>query len=135
MHTCDFRRVHVFAVWRKVYFSPVSRRKPRLIENRRFAKCLCHGREKLPVGREKLPFGRVKLPFRFGQRPPAMLNLQKCRFAKKGAISMENIVFNKAAGKGHPPGSHRNYECLCLFFEDACRHGYVSMDSQYVCLA
>ena len=73
-------------------------------KNCRFTKChlearLTNGREKLPFGREKLPFGRVNLPFRFGKRPPATLNLQNCRFAKKSAVSMENNVFNQKAEK------------------------------------
>ena len=67
------------------------------LKNGRFTKRPFNSREKLPFGWEKWPLGLVKLPLRFGKRPPAMLNLQKCCFAKKRAVSMKNIASNRTA--------------------------------------
>ena len=96
----------MFLPVKKAYVSADSRKKCRLPEKLPFHKMPVQRSERLPFGREKLPFGRVKLPFQFGKRPPAMLNLQKCRFGekknkgkKKGAVSMENIVFSYHTGE------------------------------------
>ena len=92
--SCDLQRVPFFGrlAKRHVFFLPFHEKKRRLPEKLPFHKIPVQ-----PSGKVAVWTGKVQLPFRFGKQPPAMLNLQKCRFAQKLPSRWQTLFLNQTA--------------------------------------